>query len=82
MLIGVLPSNVYAAFNYVPFGGHDHGPVYLLVRIPFQFLLIGWIYWATDQSWLGFLLHRRSLRPTRKGLACVTCGEASNHLVP
>jgi uncharacterized membrane protein len=52
MLIGVLPSNVYAALNYVPFGGHEIGPGYLLVRVPFQLLLIGWIYYATDQHWL------------------------------
>lgn len=53
MLVGVLPSNIYAAFNHVPFGGHDAGPVYLLVRVPFQLLLIGWIYRATGQRWLG-----------------------------
>lgn len=63
MLIGVLPSNVYSALNRVPFGGHDLGPVYLLVRVPFQLLLIGWIYFATDQRWLGAL--RRDARPAR-----------------
>jgi len=45
MLIGVLPSNIYSAINRVPFGGHGAGPLYLLVRVPFQFFLIGWIYW-------------------------------------
>ena len=47
MLIGLLPSNIYAAFAQVPFGGHESGPAYLLVRIPFQFLVIGWVYLAT-----------------------------------
>lgn len=48
MLIGILPANVYAALNRLPFGGHDAGPAYLLVRVPFQLLLIGWVYFATD----------------------------------
>lgn len=52
MLVGVFPSNVYAALNRVPFGGHESGPVYLLVRLPFQVMLIAWIYKATGQRWL------------------------------
>ncbi|MEW5930032.1 MAG: hypothetical protein AB1941_21465 [Gemmatimonadota bacterium] len=52
MLIGILPSNVYAALARVPFGGHEHGPVYLWVRVPFQFLVIAWVYGATGQRWL------------------------------
>jgi len=44
-LLLVLPSNIYAAFQRVDFGGHAAGPVYLLVRIPLQIFLIGWIYW-------------------------------------
>lgn len=55
MLVAVLPSNIYSAFAHVPFGGHDAGPVYLLVRIPFQILLIGWVYKATGQGWLRAL---------------------------
>ena len=47
MLVGLLPANIYAAFNDVPFGGHELGPVYLLVRVPFQLLLIWWIYKST-----------------------------------
>jgi uncharacterized membrane protein len=50
-LLLVLPSNVYAAFQRVDFGGHSAGPIYLLVRIPLQLFLIGWIYWfAVKQS--------------------------------
>jgi uncharacterized membrane protein len=44
-LILSLPSNVYAAIKRVDFGGHAAGPVYLLVRIPLQLFLIGWVYW-------------------------------------
>jgi uncharacterized membrane protein len=46
-LLLILPSNVYAALQRVDFGGHGAGPVYLLVRIPLQLFLIGWVYWFT-----------------------------------
>jgi uncharacterized membrane protein len=51
MLVAVLPANVYSAFNHVEFGGHQHGPLYLLVRVPFQLLVMAWIYFATEQKW-------------------------------
>lgn len=51
MLIGVLPANIYSAFNQVKFGGHEAGPAYLLIRIPFQFLVIWWTWFATEQVW-------------------------------
>lgn len=44
-LLLILPSNIYAAFRRVDFGGHVAGPVYLLVRIPLQLFLVGWVYW-------------------------------------
>ena len=46
-LILFLPANVYAAINAVGMGGHLWGPVYLLIRVPLQGLLIGWAYWFT-----------------------------------
>ena len=46
-LLAVLPSNIYAAMQRIDFGGHAAGPMYLLVRVPLQFLLIGWVYWFT-----------------------------------
>lgn len=45
MLIAFLPVNVYAAVNRVGMGGHERGPIYLLIRVPLQFILIGWIWW-------------------------------------
>jgi len=51
MLIGLLPANIYSAVNRVDFGGHGAGPVYLLVRIPFQLFAIWWTYFATEQDW-------------------------------
>lgn len=44
-LVAVLPTNIDAAIRRVPFGGHSVGPGYLLVRVPLQFVLLGWIYW-------------------------------------
>ena len=44
-LVLVFPGNVYAAIHRVDFGGHAAGPVYLLVRAPFQGGLIAWAYW-------------------------------------
>jgi uncharacterized membrane protein len=51
MLAGILPANIYSAMNHVEFGGHGAGPVYLLVRVPFQLFLIWWVYFATEQHW-------------------------------
>ena len=51
MLLGLLPANIYSAFNRVEFGGHGSGPSYLLVRVPFQLFAIFWTYFATDQNW-------------------------------
>ena len=51
MLVGLLPANIYSAFNRVEFGGHGAGPVYLLVRVPFQLFAIWWTYFATEQDW-------------------------------
>ena len=59
MLIGLLPANIYSAFARVPFGGHDLGPIYLVARVPFQLLVMGWVYHATGQRWLDQLHGRR-----------------------
>ena len=53
MLIGILPANIYSAFNRVDFGGHSAGPTYLLLRIPFQLFVIWWTYFASEQNWFG-----------------------------
>ena len=48
MLILFLPVNVYAALQRIPLGGHEGGPLYLLVRVPMQALLIAWIWWFAE----------------------------------
>ncbi|MEM9582138.1 MAG: hypothetical protein AAGA08_03405 [Pseudomonadota bacterium] len=45
VLVLFFPGNIYAAINGVGPGGHQWGPVYLLVRAPLQALLIFWGYW-------------------------------------
>jgi len=55
MLIGLLPANIYSAINRVDFGGHGSGPAYLLLRIPFQFFVIWWTYFATEQKWFRMI---------------------------
>lgn len=52
LLLALLPANIYSALNRIDFGGHDAGPIYLLVRVPFQLFVIGWTYFATEQNWL------------------------------
>jgi uncharacterized membrane protein len=45
VLIAFFPANIYAAFMRADVIGHAWGPVYLLIRAPFQLLLIGWAWW-------------------------------------
>jgi uncharacterized membrane protein len=51
MLVCLLPANIYSALNRVDFGGHEAGPAYLLVRVPFQLFVMWWTYFATEQRW-------------------------------
>lgn len=45
MLVAFMPVNVYAAFSRAPMGGHAWGPLYLLLRVPLQAVIAGWIWW-------------------------------------
>ena len=47
VLVLFFPANIYAAVNRVPMGGHEWGPVYLLVRAPLQAIVLLWVYWFT-----------------------------------
>ena len=45
LLLVLTPLNVRAALRRVDFGGHEAGPLYLLLRLPLQALLLFWAYW-------------------------------------
>lgn len=47
VLVLFFPANIYAAINRIPMGGHELGPVYLLVRAPLQVMILFWVYWFT-----------------------------------
>ena len=47
ILLLFFPLNIYAAINHVPMGGHEWGPVYLLIRAPLQLIILLWVYWFT-----------------------------------
>jgi len=38
------PANIYAAMNSIGLGGHQWGPIYMLIRGPLQAILISWAY--------------------------------------
>ncbi|WP_237228122.1 hypothetical protein [Rubinisphaera sp. JC750] len=44
MLAAFLPVNIYAAVNHIGPGGHQWGPIYLLIRIPLQGFLAFWVW--------------------------------------
>jgi len=52
------PANVYAALNGIGLGGHQWGPVYLLIRGPLQIILIAWAYFLCVKG------HNKSMQPT------------------
>ena len=45
MLMIFLSVNCYSTVQHIGMGGHQWGPVYLLVRVPLQLVLMGWIWW-------------------------------------
>ncbi len=50
VLVAFFPANIYAAVNSTGMGGHQWGPVYLLIRGPLQAILIAWTYWFVARS--------------------------------
>ncbi|WP_232732352.1 hypothetical protein [Pseudoalteromonas spongiae] len=44
IFIVFFPANIYAAINSIGLGGHQWGPIYLLIRAPLQIILIVWAY--------------------------------------
>jgi len=65
--IAVIPTDIYAAMNHVAIDAHLSPAAYLLIRIPFQFLLTGWIYWSAihDEEWVRRRRGARGSSPRR-----------------
>jgi len=47
LLIAALPALIYASLNSLPIGGNEIGPVFLIVRVPYQIFLVLWTIWST-----------------------------------
>jgi len=43
--IAVLPANIVGSMKQVSLGGMEYGTAYLYFRIPFQLLIICWVYY-------------------------------------
>lgn len=56
IFIVFFPANIYAALNSVGLGGHQWGPIYLLIRAPLQIILITWAYFLCIKN------HNRSFK--------------------
>lgn len=50
IFIVFFPANIYAALNSVGLGGHQWGPIYLLIRAPLQITLIVWTYFLCIEN--------------------------------
>ena len=60
VFIVFFPANIYAALNSIGLGGHEWGPVYLLIRGPLQIILIAWAYFLCTRG------PSNSMQPTAK----------------
>ena len=47
LLLAVFPANIYAAINNVQLGGFMSYPFYQWLRLPLQFMLIGWVLFVS-----------------------------------
>ncbi|WP_230851951.1 DoxX family protein [Pseudoalteromonas luteoviolacea] len=61
MFVLFFPANVYAAINSIGLGGHQWGPIYLLIRGPLQLILISWAYFLCIRQHTGKSKHDASL---------------------
>jgi hypothetical protein len=43
-------ANIYVALNNVQFGGWMNYAVYQWLRLPMQFVLIGWVWWCEREK--------------------------------
>lgn len=50
LVIGVFPANIYTALTGVVIAGQHTDASYLIVRVPFEILLVMWVYVAAARS--------------------------------
>ena len=50
LFIAVYPANLNMAFNHISIGGIPDFWWVHAIRLPFQFVLIAWAYWNTDNT--------------------------------
>jgi uncharacterized membrane protein len=48
LLLAVFPANIYVALENVRLGGFMNYAVYQWLRLPMQFVLIGWVWWCGE----------------------------------
>ena len=49
LLLAVFPANVYVAFSSVQLGGFMSEAIYQWLRLPLQFVLIGWVLFVSKK---------------------------------
>ena len=50
LLVAIFPANLYHAVKKIQLGGILNSPLYHVVRLPLQALLIWWALWCTDEK--------------------------------
>ncbi len=50
LLLAVFPANIYMAVKNIQLGGILNNPVLQWMRIPFQGVLIWWVFWCTEEK--------------------------------
>lgn len=48
LLLAVFPANIYVALNNVQLGGFMNYAIYQWLRLPMQFVLVGWVWWSAE----------------------------------
>ena len=50
LLLAVFPANIYVALNNIQLGGFMNYAIYQWLRLPMQFVLIGWVWWCSREE--------------------------------
>jgi len=50
LLVAIFPANIYHAVKNIQLGGMLNSPIYHVVRLPLQAVLIWWALWCTGKK--------------------------------